>query len=118
PLGGEGKGEGGPLVSLGPPAVLAVPTTSTRTPMFSSRSGPIGSTVSFPARTDADLRREVERMLRGNSSFWELRLEVRQGVVMLRGRIAQVEPLIRLAGILSQVPGIREVDISQVQTGR
>ncbi|MBI1914339.1 MAG: BON domain-containing protein [Planctomycetes bacterium] len=105
-----------PPASFGPPVVLSIPTTPTGTPLLSSHPGPTGRTVSLLTRTDGDLRSEVERLLGADDRFSNLRSEIRQGVVTLRGRIAGAEHLIRLAGILSRVPGVREVDISQVQT--
>ncbi len=105
-----------PAVSSGPPVVLSIPTTPAGTPLLSSLPGAVGRTVSFPTRTDGELRGQVERLLREEERFSNLRSEIRQGVVTLHGRLAGAEPLIRLASVLSRVPGVREVDISQVQT--
>jgi osmotically-inducible protein OsmY len=103
-----------PVVTAGPPVVLSAPTTPAGTPLMSSR--PAARTVSFPARADGDLRNEINRLLSGDARFWNLRSEVRQGVVTLHGRMAGAEHLIKLAGVLSRLAGVREVDISQVQT--
>jgi len=119
-LGGSNRGPSEVPVrsaaSLGPPVVLSGPTMPIETPLVSSRPGAAGRTVSLPTRTDTELRREVERLLDEDGRFANLRLEVRQGVVKLTGRVTQPEQLIRLAGALSRVPGVREVDISEVQT--
>src|SRR5262249_55202984 len=99
--------------SLNPPVALSAPTTASATPLTSSRPS-AARTVSFPVRADGELRSEVERLLGEDDRCWNLRSEIRQGVVTLRGRFVGAEHLIRLAGILSRVPGVREVDISQV----
>jgi osmotically-inducible protein OsmY len=105
-------------VSLGPPVVLSDSTMPNERPLVSSRPGAADTTVSLPTRTHTELRREVERLLDEVERFGNLRVEVRQGVVKLTGRIIQAEQLIRLAGAISRVPGVREVDISAVQTSR
>lgn len=104
-------------VSLGFPVVLSDPMLPTEPPFLSPRLGSAGRTVSLPTRTDTELRREVERLLDEDGRFANIRLDVRLGIVKLTGRVPQAEQLIRLAGVLSRVAGVREVDISAVQTG-
>ena len=104
-------------VSLGLPVVLSDPRLETEPPLPASPLGSATRAVSLPTHTDAGLRREVERLLDEDARFGNLRLDVRQGVIKLTGRVPQAEQLIRLAGVLSRVAGVREVDISAVQTG-
>jgi hypothetical protein len=103
-------------VSLGLPVVLSGPTTLTERSLPAAPLG-AGRTVSLPTPTDTELRREVEPLLVEDGRFANLRLDVCQGVVKLMGRVPQAEQLIRLAGVLSRVAGVREVDISEVRTG-
>lgn len=73
-----------------------------------------GRTMSQPGRDASDLQATIERLRAADARFLNLRAEVRDGVVVLSGRVRRGEDIIGLARVLSRLPGVRQVDLLQV----
>jgi hypothetical protein len=74
-----------------------------------------GRNVSQTGRTADDLRIAVEGLRAGDTGFHQLRAEVREGVVILSGRVARADSLMKLAQAISRLPSVRRVDLLQVE---
>jgi hypothetical protein len=104
-----------PAASLGPPSLS--PTAEAGPPAPPARPAALARPVSHPPRADADLRGEAERLRTGDGHLWNIQIEVREGVVTLLGHTTRADRLMQFARAISEVPGVREVDITRVQTG-
>jgi hypothetical protein len=111
-----------PVVSLLPP-VGVVPeraATEAAVTLLTPRAhvDPVMTSRGTGAGADPELREEAERLRGGDVRYREVRVEVRDGVVALSGRVAEREHVMDLATALSRLPGVRQVDTTQVKAGR
>lgn len=102
----------GPSVSLGAPVARPAPATRTdvAATLLVPRASVPGRTVSQPVRVAPDLAAAVERLRTADDNFRNLHIDVRDGIVTVRGPAAR-EQLMRLARSLSRLPGVREVNL-------
>jgi osmotically-inducible protein OsmY len=101
----------GPSVALGGPvAAPSPPAPATAAALLSPRATLSGRTVSQPGHAALDLEAAVERLRAGDDHFRNLHVEIRDGVITLRGS-APREHLMRLAQALSRLPGVRQIDL-------
>ena len=70
------------------------------------------------AASSMELGEIVDRVRSADPRFGEVRAEVSNGRVTLSGRVACAEELIELGRALSQLPGVRHVDLRGVRIGR
>jgi hypothetical protein len=100
-----------PVAVLLPPVPVAEETPApTRTPAI---------TLSSPREEErVDLATLIERLRFAEERYHDLRVEVSAGRVTLSGRVANAEHLMELGRALSQLPGVRNVDLRGVQVGR
>ena len=100
----------GPSVALGTPVVASpTPAPVAAAALLSPRVALPGRTVSQPGRGASDLEEAVDR-LRAGDQFHNVHIEIRDGVVTLRGGASR-EHLMRLARAISRLPGVRQIDL-------
>lgn len=97
-----------PVVVLMPPVPVVTPVV--KTPAI---------TLSMPREEEAvNLATLIERLRFAEERYRDIRVEVSAGRVTLSGKVESAEQLIELGRALSQLPGVRNVDLRGVQVGR
>jgi hypothetical protein len=101
----------GPSVALGlPVAAPSPPAPASAAALLSPRGALPGRTVSQPGRAGSDLEAAVELLRAGDAHFRNAHVEIRDGIVTLRGALPR-EHLMRLAQAISRLPGVRQIDL-------
>jgi hypothetical protein len=103
-------------VALLPPITEATPT-SLKAPVVELRA-PILTQPEPDPEARPELLKAVEQVRLADERFRRVRVEVREGVVVLAGSVHRAEHLIELAQSLSRVPGVRSIDLRGVLTSR
>jgi BON domain len=113
---GESPLQGKPSVSLKPPVSLLRPISEEGK---ASLLAPLAAALSRayrPTAEDSSLADQVEHLRTGDPALAELTTEVRAGVVILHGSTSHPDRLMRLAGAVSRLAGVQQVDVSHVRT--
>jgi hypothetical protein len=99
------------------PAPAPAVVVTLRPPIPSEQTGPASPAPAVPVKT-GDLLAAVERARAADPRFCQVRVEVREGVVVLRGIGARGQDLFELAQAASRVPGVRRVVVDQADPDR
>jgi osmotically-inducible protein OsmY len=106
--------ERGPAVMLLPPVPVILPTARTPDVIL-----PAPKEDADPdAASSTELAAMVEHVRAADPRFADVRAEISNGRVTLSGSVASAEDLIELGRMLSQLPGVRNVDLRGVRTSR
>jgi osmotically-inducible protein OsmY len=98
---------------------IAVPTTppiviSLRPPL--PPDPPPAVVVPVSAQVTPPLETAVERVRSADARFRQVRLEIKDGIVHLRGMVPRGEDMYELAQQIAKVPGVKRVIVEEVQT--
>jgi hypothetical protein len=98
----------GEAVPVTPPIVISL-----RPPL---PPDPPAGVIPVSAQTSPHLEATVERLRSAEPRFQQVRTEIKDGIVHIRGQVPRGEDMYELAQQLAKVPGVKRVIVEEVRT--